>query len=414
MTLKQQIIFWIAVACHLCHFPPGLSRRSSCPSSPAWRSPTPSIPIADWFERRGMSRLAATFTILVLSIFVLGAAIVILLPILINQLIALISNIPDYVEKLRGLLTSLLNSKVMAFLGLDATSLQSSLGDLMKQGATLATSLFGSILVGGRAVLNILSLIVITPVVAFYLLYDWDRMVARIDSWLPRDYVDEIRRLAREMDATIAAFVRGQILVCVLLGDLLRRRADDGRAELRAPHRPRRRPSELHSLSRLRGRLRHLDHHRPRPVLAGLDLDRRHGRGLPHWPIDRRLCAPATPHRRARRPASGVAALRPLRLRPSVRLRRPDRGDSRLRGDRRPRPLCARTVSGEPDLSRLRRRAGGQAKRDDERPPAWATATADAAASAGDGPCRLPGRRGQRRRRSRSSTAGRRGRAPAR
>ena len=81
-----------------------------------------------------------------------------------------------------------------------------------------STSLFRSILVGGRAVLNIVSLIVITPVVAFYLLYDWDRMVARIDLWLPRDYVDEIRRLAREMDATIAAFVRGQILVCVLLG----------------------------------------------------------------------------------------------------------------------------------------------------------------------------------------------------
>lgn len=217
MTLKQQIFFWIAVFAIFIIFLL-VFRTILLPFVAGMALAYLLDPIADWFERQGMSRLAATLTILVLSIFVLGAAIVILLPILINQLIALISNIPDYIEKLRGQLTSLFNGKVMAFLGLDATSLQSSLGDLMKQGAAVASSVFGSILVGGRAVLNILSLFVITPVVAFYLLYDWDRMIARINSWLPRDYVDEIRRLAREMDATISAFVRGQILVCVLLG----------------------------------------------------------------------------------------------------------------------------------------------------------------------------------------------------
>ena len=66
--------------------------------------------------------------------------------------------------------------------------------------------------------LNVVSVLVVTPVVAFYLLYDWDRMVAIVDSWIPRDNVDTIRELAHEMDRTTAAFVRGQGLTCVLLG----------------------------------------------------------------------------------------------------------------------------------------------------------------------------------------------------
>ena len=103
MTLKQQIIFWIAVLATFVIFLL-VFRTILLPFVAGMALAYLLDPIADWFERQGMSRLAATFTILVLSIFVLGAAIVILLPILINQLIALISNIPDYVEKLRGLL----------------------------------------------------------------------------------------------------------------------------------------------------------------------------------------------------------------------------------------------------------------------------------------------------------------------
>jgi len=65
---------------------------------------------------------------------------------------------------------------------------------------------------------DFLSVVVITPIVAFYLLLDWDRAVASIDSVLPRRHVDTIRELAREIDATLSAFLRGQLLVCVILG----------------------------------------------------------------------------------------------------------------------------------------------------------------------------------------------------
>ncbi len=64
----------------------------------------------------------------------------------------------------------------------------------------------------------LVSLLVVTPIVAFYLLLDWDHLVAKIDSWVPRDYVQEVRTIARDIDRAMAGFIRGQGTVCLLLG----------------------------------------------------------------------------------------------------------------------------------------------------------------------------------------------------
>ena len=71
---------------------------------------------------------------------------------------------------------------------------------------------------GGVALINVLALLVVTPVVAFYLLYDWDRMIDLVDSWVPRDSVAEVRLLAHEIDRVLAGFVRGQAMVSLTLG----------------------------------------------------------------------------------------------------------------------------------------------------------------------------------------------------
>ncbi len=75
-----------------------------------------------------------------------------------------------------------------------------------------------SVFAGGRAILDIIGLLVVTPVVAFYLLYDWDRMIAGIDNWMPRQHVETVRQIARDIDAAMAGFIRGQGSVCLLLG----------------------------------------------------------------------------------------------------------------------------------------------------------------------------------------------------
>ena len=175
-------------------------------------------PLADWFERQGFSRLAATMTILVLFIVVLVALMLLVLPILINQVILLAANVPYYLERLDVLITSILQSSWARSLGVDPDAVRSSLGSLLSQGATWFTTLVTSLWSGGLAIINILALLVVTPVVAFYLLYDWDRMIDLVDSWLPRDNVEEIRLLAHEIDRVIAGFVRGQALVSLTLG----------------------------------------------------------------------------------------------------------------------------------------------------------------------------------------------------
>ncbi|MEM9854109.1 MAG: AI-2E family transporter, partial [Pseudomonadota bacterium] len=75
-----------------------------------------------------------------------------------------------------------------------------------------------TVLTSAAGVVNLLLLFVIVPVVAFYLLLDWDNMIAEVDKLLPRDHLETVRRLAREVDAVLAGFVRGMGTVCLILG----------------------------------------------------------------------------------------------------------------------------------------------------------------------------------------------------
>jgi predicted PurR-regulated permease PerM len=96
--------------------------------------------------------------------------------------------------------------------------MQRSVGNLVGQGAAWLGRFAQSLWAGGQAIISVFALLVVTPVVAFYLLVDWDRMVTTVDSWLPVRHRDTIRRLAREIDVAIAGFVRGQAAVCLILG----------------------------------------------------------------------------------------------------------------------------------------------------------------------------------------------------
>jgi predicted PurR-regulated permease PerM len=93
-----------------------------------------------------------------------------------------------------------------------------SIGDLMTQGVGWLTTFLHSLWSGGRALVSVFSLVVVTPVVAFYLIYDWHRMIRTVDGWIPLHQRDTVRGLAREVDAAISGFVRGQTAVCLILG----------------------------------------------------------------------------------------------------------------------------------------------------------------------------------------------------
>jgi len=217
MKIDRQIVFWVAALVAMIVF---LEVFSSIllPFVGGMAMAYLLDPVADWFERRGFSRLAATLTIMVLSLLVIVALLLLVLPILINQLSLLIANLPSYVARLDGLIEAILKSSWAESLGVDPEVVRSSIGDMLNQWSSWATGMIGSVWNSGLAVINILALLVVAPVVAVYLLYDWDRMIGLVDSWLPRDHVEVIRKLAREIDRVIAGFVRGQALVSLTLG----------------------------------------------------------------------------------------------------------------------------------------------------------------------------------------------------
>lgn len=175
-------------------------------------------PIADWLEQRGFNRSVAAVIILTLALGVFALMLLLFAPVLVRQLADLIERLPDTIERLQDLFSSFIDSRLAAFLGFDAESLRQSLTGFMASGTQFITGLIPSLWSGGVALINILSLFIITPFVAFYVLRDWHRMIARVDALLPRDHADEIRELARQMDLKVAAFVRGQMLSGLLLG----------------------------------------------------------------------------------------------------------------------------------------------------------------------------------------------------
>jgi predicted PurR-regulated permease PerM len=175
-------------------------------------------PAADWFERRGLSRLWATLAILIVFIAVIALILVTLVPVLVTQLIGLAQNAPGYLERLQALAMPLLDSEAGRFLKIDPNSIRTSISDFFGRGSGWVAAVLGSVWSGSLAILNVISLFVVTPVVAFYLLYDWDRMVAKADALLPRQYAATIRALVGEISDTVAGFVRGQGLLCLFLG----------------------------------------------------------------------------------------------------------------------------------------------------------------------------------------------------
>jgi predicted PurR-regulated permease PerM len=170
-------------------------------------------PIADRLERLGLSRVMATVTISVAALLVFTLLVLAVIPVLVQQLIALVNAAPEIAKQLQGFLTAHFPS-----INDETSTIRETLADIgeaiQSHGAELANTLIGSVF----GVINAVVFLVVVPVVAFYLLLDWDKMVARIDALLPRDHAPVIRQLAGEANRVMAAFVRGQLSVCLVLG----------------------------------------------------------------------------------------------------------------------------------------------------------------------------------------------------
>jgi predicted PurR-regulated permease PerM len=168
--------------------------------------------------RLGIPRgLAALLMILALLMAVLLFALL-LYPLVIVQIGLLVNRIPQYAFLLQGWARQVLTHLQENF-GTDVVN--DKLRDVVSGQAGSMLSILLSTVTGvvgsGFAIFNVLSLAVVTPVVGFYLLRDWQTVVRMIDSWLPYRYRDVIRAQAREVDRILSAWVRGQAMCCMIL-----------------------------------------------------------------------------------------------------------------------------------------------------------------------------------------------------
>lgn len=177
-------------------------------------------PAADWLETWKVPRPVATFILLTIFFAMFIGLIVLLFPLVQDQVNMIADKLPDYIAQFSQSLRSMGNGRLAGVLNLDSVNLQSALQKIAEQGVGVATRIAGQLVSGGVAFFSVLSILLITPVVAFFLLRDWDDIVASIDEWLPLDHAEVIRQECRQIDRVLAGFVRGQALDCLAQGIL--------------------------------------------------------------------------------------------------------------------------------------------------------------------------------------------------
>jgi predicted PurR-regulated permease PerM len=174
-------------------------------------------PLATRLERAGMNRLVATLAIV--GLFIVGVAVLVILtaPPIVSELAYFIDNFPLYIGRLQELATDRNHPWSSKILGEGLGYAEKSVGDLTTLASSWLDTFLHSVWTGGRALISAFSLLVVTPVLACYLIYDWKKMMAVVDNWVPPAQRDTVRALAREIDDTIGGFIIGQGALCLIL-----------------------------------------------------------------------------------------------------------------------------------------------------------------------------------------------------
>ena len=184
-------------------------------------------PFTNKLEKIGLKRASAVSVILVGAIVTIIVVLTVFAPMVVRQISEFIKALPDLVNRAQDLAASTAvqfsqgwGSALIAKLGLNGSSISDFKGyttDITNKGVAWMATFANSLLSRGAALLDLFSLLIITPVVGFYMLLDWPNMVATIDGLVPPRNRDTVRAIARDIDLALAGFMRGQSLVCLFL-----------------------------------------------------------------------------------------------------------------------------------------------------------------------------------------------------
>lgn len=171
-------------------------------------------PAVDKLETWKVPRWLATVLVLVIFFAALTSVGFLLAPILSDQITGIIRSLPRYIEQVRPFVMKFIENTGQ---NADAQKLVQEAG---AKAFTWISDSLGSVLAGGLQLFHVVTLLLISPVVAFYMLRDWDITKAHIDDWLPRAHEPMIKHLLKESDTALAGFVRGQLTLCLVIAIL--------------------------------------------------------------------------------------------------------------------------------------------------------------------------------------------------
>ena len=174
-------------------------------------------PAADRLEKAGLSRAMSTMTITACFFTSIILLSIVIVPVLAGQISALVAALPSYIIESEQKLIPIINKWMGDVPLVDADRVKSAVSDFSGTMVKIAGEFLAGIFQSGMAFVNFFSLILITPVVAYYLLEEWDRIIERIDRWLPQAHAHTIRAQLAIINQTLAGFVRGQMNVCIIL-----------------------------------------------------------------------------------------------------------------------------------------------------------------------------------------------------
>lgn len=175
-------------------------------------------PWVDRLEAWRLPRSLGTVVVLLGFILVLVAVVLLVVPLVQAQVAKLVEVLPSYAESLRRFVEPRVNELMARLSAEDVERLRSAAGQYSGDVVSWIAALLRRVLAGGLALFDVLSVVFITPVVAFYLLRDWDRLIRAVDGCLPRAHAETIRTQVRAVDSTLGGFIRGQASVCLSLG----------------------------------------------------------------------------------------------------------------------------------------------------------------------------------------------------
>lgn len=174
-------------------------------------------PLVGWMERRRVPRTLATLLTMLLLLTLIAGLLLVLVPLVQHEIQLFIERLPSTIDwiKLHGL--PWLQTSFGVDISLDVDEVKTYLGEHIKSAGTLVSKLLPSLKSGGVALVGIVMNLLLVPVVFFYVLRDWNRIITKVEVLIPRAWHANTIRIAQDIDQVLSEFLRGQVSVMLLM-----------------------------------------------------------------------------------------------------------------------------------------------------------------------------------------------------